>query len=87
MILTFTVHGKMILLTYTVLLMGCPTGKMKILPSCICPVYQITPHHLVSANARSIGSYTLKIDFEKAYDKVRWPFLMQTLRMKGFSPK
>jgi len=29
----------------------------------------------------------LKIDFEKAYDKVRWAFLMQTLRMKGFSPK
>jgi hypothetical protein len=29
----------------------------------------------------------LKLDFEKAYDKVRWPFLIQTLRMKGFSPK
>jgi hypothetical protein len=28
-----------------------------------------------------------KIDFEKAYDKVRWSFLLQTLRMKGFSPK
>jgi hypothetical protein len=28
-----------------------------------------------------------KIDFEKAYDKVRWPILMQTLRMIGFSPK
>jgi hypothetical protein len=28
-----------------------------------------------------------KIDFEKAYDKVRWPFLLQTMRMKGFSPK
>jgi len=27
------------------------------------------------------------IDFEKAYDKVKWPFLQQTLRMKGFSPK
>jgi len=27
----------------------------------------------------------LKIDFEKAYDKVRWHFLQQTLRMKGFS--
>ena len=27
----------------------------------------------------------LKIDFEKAYDKVKWPFLQQTLRMKGFS--
>ena len=28
----------------------------------------------------------LKIDFEKAYDKVNWSFLQQTLRMKGFSP-
>ena len=27
----------------------------------------------------------LKIDFEKAYDKVKWLFLQQTLRMKGFS--
>ena len=29
----------------------------------------------------------LKIDFEKAYDKVKWPFLFQALRIKGFSPK
>ena len=28
----------------------------------------------------------IKIDFEKAYDKVKWPFLQQTLRMKGLSP-
>jgi hypothetical protein len=28
-----------------------------------------------------------KIDFEKDYDKVKWSFLQQTLRMKGFSPK
>nr|AAL77136.1 Putative non-LTR retroelement reverse transcriptase [Oryza sativa Japonica Group]AAP52241.1 retrotransposon protein, putative, unclassified [Oryza sativa Japonica Group] len=29
-----------------------------------------------------------KIDFEKAYDKVKWPFVQQkTLRMKGFSPR
>ena len=28
-----------------------------------------------------------KIDFEKAYDKVKWSFLQQTLRMKSFSPK
>jgi hypothetical protein len=26
-----------------------------------------------------------KIDFEKAYDKVKWTFLRQTLQMKGFS--
>jgi hypothetical protein len=26
----------------------------------------------------------LKLDFEKAYDKVKWSFLHQTLRMKGF---
>jgi hypothetical protein len=26
-----------------------------------------------------------KIDFEKAYDKVKWFFLQQTLRMKGFA--
>jgi hypothetical protein len=29
----------------------------------------------------------LKIDFEKAYDNVKWLFLFQTLRMKGFSLK
>ncbi|WVZ61942.1 hypothetical protein U9M48_011747, partial [Paspalum notatum var. saurae] len=27
-----------------------------------------------------------KIDFKKAYDKVKWDFLQQILRMKGFSP-
>jgi mannosylglycoprotein endo-beta-mannosidase len=26
-----------------------------------------------------------KIDFEKTYNKVKWDFLQQTLRMKGFS--
>jgi hypothetical protein len=28
-----------------------------------------------------------KIDFEKAYDKVKWSFVTQTLRMKGFNDK
>jgi hypothetical protein len=30
--------------------------------------------------------FFLKIDFEKAYDKVKWDFLQQALRMKGFPP-
>ena len=29
----------------------------------------------------------LKLDFEKVYDKVKWPFLQQALLMKGFAPK
>jgi hypothetical protein len=29
----------------------------------------------------------LKLDFEKAYDKIKWSFLQQTLKMKGFSPE
>jgi hypothetical protein len=27
----------------------------------------------------------LKTDFENAYDKLKWPFLQQTMCMKGFS--
>jgi hypothetical protein len=29
----------------------------------------------------------LKIDFKKAYDKVKWTFLQKVMRMKGFDPK
>jgi hypothetical protein len=29
----------------------------------------------------------IKIDFEKAYDKVKWNFLLQMLEKKGFSNK
>ena len=28
-----------------------------------------------------------KIDFEKAFNKIKWPFLLQTLEMKGFPSK
>jgi hypothetical protein len=28
-----------------------------------------------------------KIDFEKAFDKIKWPFLLQILEVKGFPSK
>nr|ABA98398.1 retrotransposon protein, putative, unclassified [Oryza sativa Japonica Group] len=36
---------------------------------------------------KKLNGVIFKIDFEKAYDKVKWPFLMQALGMKGFSTK
>ena len=41
-----------------------------------------TVHEL---HRKKLNGVILKIDFEKAYDKVKWSFLHQTLRMKGFS--
>jgi hypothetical protein len=38
-------------------------------------------------HCKKLNGVILKIDFEKAYDKVKWSFLQQTLRMKGFSPE
>jgi mannosylglycoprotein endo-beta-mannosidase len=37
-------------------------------------------------HTKKLNDAILKLDFEKAYDKVKWSFLQQTLRMKGFSP-
>jgi hypothetical protein len=34
---------------------------------------------------KNMDGVIFKFDFEKAYDKVKWQFLQQTLRMKGFS--
>jgi hypothetical protein len=34
---------------------------------------------------KKLNGVVLKIDFEKAYDKVKWFFLQQTLRLKGLS--
>jgi hypothetical protein len=36
---------------------------------------------------KKMSGVILKLDFEKAYDKVNWEFLYQTLRIKGFSDK
>jgi hypothetical protein len=36
---------------------------------------------------KKLDGVLLKLDFEKAYDKVKWSFLQQTLCIKGFNPK
>ena len=36
---------------------------------------------------KRLDGVLFKIDFEKAYDKVKWSFLQQVLRMKGFAPQ
>ena len=37
-------------------------------------------------HSKKLDGVLLKIDFEKAYDKVNWGFLQQVMRMKGFDP-
>jgi hypothetical protein len=46
----------------------------------------VTLHEIVyELHRKKLNRVILKIDFEKAYDKVKWSFLQLTLRMKGFS--
>jgi hypothetical protein len=46
----------------------------------------VTLHEMVhELHSKNLNRVILKLDFEKAYDKVKWSFLQQTLRMKGFS--
>ena len=46
----------------------------------------VTLHETVhELHRKNLNGVIFKIDFEKAYDKVKWPFLFQVLKMKGFS--
>jgi hypothetical protein len=46
----------------------------------------VTLHETIhELHRKKLNGVILKIDFEKAYDKVKWSFLQQTLRLKGFS--
>ena len=72
-----TVADKVVSLTQSAFLRG-----RNILEGVV--VLHETVHEI---HRKKLSGVILKIDFEKAYDKVKWPFLLQTLRMKGFSPK
>ena len=37
-------------------------------------------------HTKKLDGVVFKVDSEKAYDKIKWPFLQQALRMKGFDP-
>jgi hypothetical protein len=43
-----------------------------------------TVHEL---HRKKLDGVILKLDFKKAYDKVKWSFLQQAMHMKGFSPQ
>jgi hypothetical protein len=38
-------------------------------------------------HTKKLNGVIFKLDFKKAYDKVKWSFLQQTLWMKHFSPE
>lgn len=35
-------------------------------------------------HTKKLDGAVFKVDFEKAYNKVKWPFLQQAWRIKGF---
>src|SRR6266498_2851900 len=72
-----TVADKMVSLTQTAFLRG------RNIPERVVILHE-TIHEM---HRKKLSGVILKIDFKQAYDKVKWQFLLQTLRMKGFSPK
>jgi hypothetical protein len=38
-------------------------------------------------HSKKLDGVIFKVDFDKAYDKVKWPFLQQAMHMKGFDEK
>ena len=39
---------------------------------------------LNSIHVEKNNALVFKVDFEKAYDKIKWAFVLQMMRLKGF---
>lgn len=39
---------------------------------------------LNSVHFNNQSALLFKVDFEKAYDKIKWPFVLQKMKLKGF---
>ena len=37
-----------------------------------------------SIHSKKEDALLLKVDFEKAYDKIKWPFVYKILKLRGF---
>jgi hypothetical protein len=47
----------------------------------------VLPETIHELHRKTKDEVILKLDFEKVYDKVKWPFLWHVLHMKGFSSR
>jgi hypothetical protein len=44
----------------------------------------LTLHETLHEMHKKEDGIILNLDFEKAYHKIKWPFIQQVFRMKGF---
>ena len=51
----------------------------------ILEVVVVLHEPLHEINLKKLDGVIFKVDFEKAYDKVKWPFLLQAMCIKGFN--
>ena len=54
---------------------------------CVVDIMVVLHETLHEIHTKKLDGVVFKVDFEKAYKKVKWPFLQQALRMKEICPR